>query len=563
MHPARLLLFVLCIWIVDSAVIAAPPFELDRKALNAAEDLSESLANDLLDLSIATRQKDMMRISGFFAASLLATPMPGEYTDLTHRVKWVYTHDWVIRNTPFQLAREDFLENYASFLNHFSQIEEARFEVKEADFDHPTAGRASIYFYLIGRGCGGHREWVRGHISIKAQRPVADVSVEKWKINEFTLETMESQVSTRDIFSEVSSMAGMASVIPSGLSDNESLVWHGAAAADVDLDGNLDIFVTSVTRNYLYLNEGNGRFRDAAAEVNIQHLFSMGVAPLFLDYDNDGDLDLFISAVSDQMLFENRLIPDGVLNFFDVSAESGVALPAVGFSAVAGDVNNDGLPDIYVTSYNLYGWVMPNSWTQATNGTPNLLFINQGGGQFKEMAKEMGVEDTRWSFAAQFVDIDGNGYQDLYISNDFGENALFLNQGSHFVDVAPAYKLTGPDFGMGVSFGDYDNDSDLDLYITSMSSTPGNRMLKRLFPTSHPRGDLMKKVAAGSTLYENSVDGTFKNVTMEAGVSSTGWSWGGGFIDLDNDGWEDIYTPNGFISGESMKDTGSFSGVTL
>lgn len=542
-------------------VIAESSFDIDLESMDTVEGLSESLANDLLDLSVATRQQDMSQISEFFAASLLAIPLPREYTDLTHQVKWVYTHDWLTQKTPSQFSKEDFLKSWAGFLDHFSEIEDVRFKVKEASFHSPTSGEAHVYFYLVGRGCNAHREWVRGYVSIKVQRQVSaeDAPEEKWKISEFLLEKVKSSVSTTDIFSEVSGPAGVAAAVPSyDPSGNVGFIWHGAAAADVNLDGYVDLFVTfvsGVTRNYLYLNEGNGRFREVAAEANIQHLLSVGVAPLFLDYDNDGDLDLFISSVGNQMLFENRIIPDGVLSFVDVSLESGVALPAVGFSAVAGDVNRDGLQDIYVTSYNLYGKVMPNSWSKATNGTPNLLFVNQGNGQFKEMAKEMGVRDTRWSLAAQFVDIDGNGYQDLYVANDFGENALYLNQGGYFVDAAEERGVIDPGYGMGVSFGDYDNDGDLDLHVTNMSTTAGNRILKRLFPESHPDGALLRKIASGNSLYENLGDGTFRNVTHEAGGFSAGWAWGGGFMDIDSDGWEDLYTTNGFISGQKMKDT--------
>ena len=77
----------------------------------------------------------------------------------------------------------------------------------------------------------------------------------------------------------------------------------------------------------------------------------------------------------------------------------------------------------------------------------------------------------------------------------------------------------------------------------------------RLFPNSGPQDNVLKKLAAGNNLYENTGDGKFKDVTAQVGGFSGGWAWGGGFIDFDNDGWEDIYTPNGFISGKSMKDT--------
>jgi hypothetical protein len=108
---------------------------------------------------------------------------------------------------------------------------------------------------------------------------------------------------------------------------------------------------------------------------------------------------------------------------------------------------------------------------------------------------------------------------------------------------------------MGASFGDYNNDGQLDLYVTNMSSTAGNRILGRLFPDSSPDDSVLRKLAAGNSLLRGESDGTFTDVTQQMGPFQAGWAWGGVFIDFDNDGWEDLYSPNGFISGESMKDT--------
>jgi len=307
-------------------------------------------------------------------------------------------------------------------------------------------------------------------------------------------------------------------------------------------------------QNRLYLNDGAGSFDDASLESFLS-LAPPATGPLFLDYDNDGDIDLFLATVGNQVLLENRLIPDGVLQFLDRSIEAGVSIPADGFSAVAADVNGDGFQDIYVASYNRYGIVMPNSWNQATNGTPNLLFLNQGDGTFREVAEEWGVNDSRWSYAAAFADIDGDGDQDLYVANDFGENGLYLNEGNGFREAAAERGVLDPGNGMGVAFGDFDNDGDLDLHVTNMSSTAGNRILSRLYPDADPEDLVLKKLAAGNSLFANDGSGGFEDVTQEVGGLSAGWAFGGGFIDFDNDGWEDIYSPNGFISGKTMEDT--------
>lgn len=562
--------------------------DIDRTRLEIVEDLSESLANDLLDLSVAVRDRDLRGMAEFMPAKLSATPFPSKPLPVNEEVKWIGKHAWTATtSSPRAKRREpagnpetgngnaggarrttqkEFLRAWQDFLAHFTEIEDVRFKVKEAFFDEsaavlsaarvPTAaagstGRARVAFFIIGRDAEGRREWARGVAEVRVRRGASG----RWQFDSFVLVNLDSQVAATDLFSEVTLPAGVAaSRPPYGSAGNTGFVWHGAAAADFNADGWIDLFVAGPARSYLYLNNGQGRFREAAAEAGLE-LLDSGVAPLALDYDNDGDADVFISAVGPQMLLENRLVPDGKLVFRDVSLKAGVAIQAIGFSAVASDVNRDGFPDIYVCGYNHYGRVVPNSWYRATNGTPNLLFINQGDGTFREEAARWGVDDRRWSYAAGIADVNGDGRLDLYVANDFGENGLFINQGERFVDEAQARGVLDPGYGMGVSFGDYNNDGQLDLHVTNMSSTAGNRILSRLFPGASPQENVLVKLPAGNNLFESTGDGRFRDVTREVGGLGGAWAWGGAFIDFDNDGWEDLFTPNGFISGKSMKDT--------
>jgi hypothetical protein len=545
--------------------------DVDRNRLETIEELSESLANDILELSVAARDRNLDSIGLYFPPQLSAKPFPSRPTAIKSQVKWVGGHNWETapenaKREVAPIAQQEFMKGWSEFLAHFSEIEDARFKVKEANFDEkaqavkgaeqPTAvvgasGRARIAFYAIGRDLNGKREWARGTFW-------ANVRFDKnkhWQFDTFELVSFDSLVAERDIFSEVAVPAGVGASLPGfGTPENSGFVWHGAAAGDFNKDGWIDLFVVGGNRNYLFLNDQKGGFRDASDETGIK-ITSAGTAPLVFDYDNDGDDDLFISAVGQQILLQNTLKQSGKLEFNDVSLESGVAKDAIGFSAVAGDVNGDGFLDVYVTSYNRYGQITPNSWFRATNGTPNLLFISQKDGTFREEAAKWGVDDRRWSYAAEFADINTDGKIDLYLANDFGEKALYINKGDRFVDEAAERGVLDPGNGMGVSFGDYNNDGRLDIHASNMSSTAGNRILTRLFPNAGPQDNVLKKLAAGNNLFENTGDGKFKDVTAQVGGFSGGWAWGGGFIDFDNDGWEDIYTPNGFISGKSMKDT--------
>jgi hypothetical protein len=498
-------------------ILEEPKVDLDKQGLVQVEDLSESLANWLLEFSVAVRDRNLEELAAFFGPQIHTSEWPDTEQLEAEAVKWIqYSRDAMPSSRLQTLSEREALERWASFLSTFESIEDARFKVKDAEFqsvDNGLEGAGKIKFFLVGRDEGGQRLWVKGtgHVTALQAKQV-------WKLSELTFDDVNFYSASVDLFSEVSTPAGVAiSLPPYGSPGNDDFVYHGGAAGDLDLDGWVDLISTGVKQTYLYLNQGNGTFREAAWELMIPPN-SKATGAHLIDFDNDGDLDVFLAAIGPQMLFENRLKPD-------------------------------------VASYNRYGLVMPNSWHRATNGTPNLLFINKGNGVFKESAQEWGVRDTRWSYAAQFADLNGDGRQDLYVANDFGENAFFINKGDHFVDRAEELGVLDPGNGMGVSYGDYNNDGYLDIFVTNMSSTAGNRILNRLFPDTDSQDNVLRKLAAGSNLFRGQSDGSFTDVTAKTGPFSNGWSWGGVFLDFDNDGWLDIYKTNGFMSGKSMKDT--------
>ncbi len=526
---------------------------IDPSQVERVEDLSEALANQLHELSLSVRDRDMAAIATHFDSGLSASPWPPFADRIGSQSRWIDKLD-IPLSTLF-LDRPAYLDNWQNFLTSLSSIEDVRFNVKSADFEELTEPRAEalIAIAIVGRNDAHQRTWVEAWAQLGAVR-----NAERWRIDRLELTALTVRVARIDLFSEVSLAAGVYQAAPPfGTPGNPSFIAHGVAVADVDADGLLDAFTTGNGANFLYLNQGDGTFAEMAAVAGVK-ITPNATAPLFLDFDNDGDPDLFLASTGHQMLFENRLIPDGGLEFRDISLVSGVDRFAQGYSAVSADVNGDGLPDIYVASYNRYGVVMPNSWSQATNGTANLLFLNQGDGSFQEQAQQWGVDDSRWSYAAHFGDFDGDDRQDIYLANDFGENALYLNQGDRFADTAGALGMLDPGNGMGVSLGDYNNDGHIDIHVTNMSSTAGKRILKRLFPDeagSAGTSGVLGKLAAGNSLFRSLGDGTYQDVSSSVGPMAAGWAWGGGFVDFDNDGWQDIHSPNGFISGKSLKDT--------
>ena len=535
---------------IGCASPAGDPVDVDQ--LEVQEDLSESLANDLLAFSLAMRKADRNRFSDFWNETVTATRLPGGDPERRVVAAGALKGAWAFDAEPVEFSREDYVAALWSLVERYESLEDVRFKVKKVDFsDDGTHAKAKIKFFFVGKHDEQGREWIKGLATLAAGKSGED----PWRIDRFELTEMYSLVTEHEWFSEVSGPAGLNEKFPRfGQGANDGFVNHGAAVADVNDDGLIDVAATGVLGNFLYLNAGDGTFTDASAD-SLLKFTPPGAGVVFVDYDNDGDSDLFVAAVGRQLLLQNRFVPDGEVRFVDVSLESGVAQSAIGFSAVAADINNDGWQDIYVCSYNRYGTIMPDSWTGATNGTPNLLLLNQGDGTFRSVAEEWGVADSRWSYAAQFIDLDDDGDQDLYVANDFGENAFYRNDGGSFTNRSAEMGIVDPGFGMGVSFGDYDRDGDFDLHVTNMSSTAGKRILELLYPPEHPMRKSLDKQADGNSLYANRGDGTFHNVSADIGGLGGGWAFGGGFVDIDGDGWEDLHTPNGFVSGETMKDT--------
>lgn len=561
---------LICILFVGMGAIAAPQkvagqanelLSVDRAGLDATENQTEALANDLLDLSVALRRLNLSKAASYFAEQIDGSLFPQERALLREPAPGITLHRWSLTSESGRVRREAFLTSLGSFLSLFPEIDDLRFKVKASQLPDSNHAQARLFFFLVGRNSVGKREWVRGYLNVVAVLPEQhrEPTYEgQWQLQQISFESLDSLIAEEDLFSEVSASAGLWEDVPRfGEPPNDGFLAHGVAVGDVNNDGALDLVTSGVLGNRLFTTDPTGDrvlFEDVSDSSLVRYSRD-GTGVLILDIDNDGDQDIFMAALGEQILLQNQLHPTGELVFVDVSSQAGLHKTAIGFSAVAADVNNDGWSDIYVCSYNHYGQVMPNSWSNASNGTPNLLFLSDGKGGFNEVAERWGVADARWSYAAAFADVDGDGKQDLYVANDFGENALFMNRGDHFVDEAIQRGVLDPGNGMGVSFGDFDNDGDLDLHVTNMSSTAGNRILLRLMPEARPGQNVLKKLAAGNSLFENLGDGHYRDVSDKAGPFSAGWAFGGGFFDFDNDGWEDSFSVNGFVSGKTMDDT--------
>jgi hypothetical protein len=338
------------------------------------------------------------------------------------------------------------------------------------------------------------------------------------------------------------------------------IAGNGAAFFDYDNDGDMDLLLTngSTFDSYqqggdpmtaLYQNDGEGNFSVVTSQSNLTAKgWAMGVCAA--DYDNDGHQDIYVTAYGPNRLFRN--LGDGT--FADVTEPAGVGEPRWGTNCAFGDYDRDGNVDLYVANY-----VIMDRKTTPTRGVTSfrgvtsdcrymgmdvlcgprplpgesdVLYHNNGDGTFADVTRAAGIQDPGYyGLGVIFFDFDKDGWPDIYVANDSTPNFLFRNNhDGTFSEIAiPAGVAFSEDghgqAGMGVDVGDYDNDGHFDIFVTNFSHDT-------------------------STLYQNNGDGVFNVVTSRAGLAHTTFpylGWGTGFVDLDNDGYLDLFVANGHI----------------
>lgn len=310
----------------------------------------------------------------------------------------------------------------------------------------------------------------------------------------------------------------------------------GAAVADVDGDGDVDLFVTRFDApDLLFENQGDGTFVDAATAAGLSDFDLQSNGAAFGDIDNDGDADLVVTVLgeSDDPVNDRNFlfINDGSGFFTEDAVARGVAVPTqapadrMTFSVVFGDYDRDGWIDLHVTEWE--------------SGPHSRLLRNLGTakpGYFTDVTAEAGLDFLEQDgFASAFADMDGDGWPDLVVAADFGTSRLYWNDGDGtFTDGTAAAGVGTDENGMGSAIGDYDSDGDLDWFVTA------------IYDPSDPCGaTACNWGSTGNRLYRNDGGRHFTDQTDAAGVRDGGFGWGAVFFDGDNDGDLDLAMTNG------------------
>ncbi|HEV2949940.1 MAG TPA: VCBS repeat-containing protein [Gemmataceae bacterium] len=350
--------------------------------------------------------------------------------------------------------------------------------------------------------------------------------------------------SPRYLFHDVTVERG---IDPGKFHDNwrpQTKLWSntgGVYLCDFNRDGILDILVTDLDAVALYQGLPGGKFRDVTTEVGLPTGLPSPAACAVVDLDGDGWEDIILGNQIYRNLEGKR--------FLDVTPICNLLLPQDSVGIAVADYNRDGLLDIYVTRP---GERKKDSWLTGKSGDPNKgnqLWENKGHFRFENVTAKSGTAaGNRSTFSAVWLDANNDGWPDLYVINEFGSGVLLINnQNGTFEEK----NIGTGDFGsMGVTCGDIDNDNNIDIYCANMYSKAGSRVIGNVQTGTYPDEMInrMRSFVKGSQLWLNRGDLKFEPVGQKYQISAVGWAYGPALVDLDNDGWLDLYATAGFVS---------------
>ena len=415
-----------------------------------------------------------------------------------------------------------------------------------------------------------------------------------WKIRRQEMIRGTTVTGDRTGFTEVASSAGIDFAsrfnpkffTPAWTPKTFEIIKYGPAgvsAVDYDNDGWYDVFFGDGAQARLFRNRGDGTFADATLEAGLPENMQGVNVGIFADFDNDGYKDVYLGCFTDRSrLFKNTATNSG-RKFVEVTDTSGIVKKGDGDFVVvasAADYDNDGDLDLYTGRYLDPRRHLPTTLFYTRNGEGNRLFRNEGNFRFTDVTKEAGINETGLTLGVAWGDYDSDNDLDMYVANDFGRDALLKNNGNGtFTDVSKETNAFDPGYGMSSTWGDIDNDGDLDIYVSDVHSgqrwygqaatlhkylvtSVRQRTIVEDFPVykeiyDHVGADWSTygdKTVKGNALYLNDGNGKFTDVSEATNTNPFGWYWGSTIFDYDNDGRQDIYAANGWITAKSTQD---------
>jgi hypothetical protein len=339
----------------------------------------------------------------------------------------------------------------------------------------------------------------------------------------------------------------------------------GVSAGDINNDGLDDILLTgNLVSNKLYLNKGNMKFEDISEKAGIKGNHQWFTGSTMADVNNDGWLDIYLCVSAKYEPKGNLLFINNHDNTFtECAAKYGINDKSSSVQSTFFDYNNDGLLDLYIANYPIVPVSMGakfyhNKMVENKYEESGHLYRNNGNNTFTDITKEAGVQNFGMSIGVVAMDLNNDGLTDLYISNDFNvPDYFYLNNGDGtFKSIVREATFQTSIFGMGLDAADINNDGLIDLYQIDMTPEDRYRRMVNVSPMSRETFNLSLDYGFHYQYMQNSLqlnNGIFNNIpiysniSLFAGVAYTDWSWGGLFMDFDNDGNKDLFVTSGVL----------------
>jgi hypothetical protein len=343
----------------------------------------------------------------------------------------------------------------------------------------------------------------------------------------------------------------------------------GVSVGDFNNDNLVDIYFTgNMVNNELYLNKGNFNFKNITKESNTELSNMWSTGSTVVDINNDGLLDIYVSVAGKDGVYPNKLLvnqgnnKDGVPYFKEEATQYGIADDGRTEQSVFFDYDNDGDLDLYVVNYPITSFKTPVAYYAAAKDrgvteTSSHFYKNNGDATFTDVTKESGLLSFGLSIGVSVSDLNNDGFKDIYVSNDFASpDFIYFNNGDGtFFEKSKEVTQQTSFYGMGTDIADFNNDGLFDIVQLDMAPSSHKRSKENMASMDSNMFEEIINLGLHNQYMYNTLQVNrgvtdtglpiFSNIAAFAGVKSTDWSWAGLFADFDNDGYKDLFVSNG------------------